>query len=309
MVPLKCDAKGNLYVRGYQRGDPLGAPVVKFAPDGNQVATYALRTAPGFEKSGVALDFAVTPRGQVYLLATSRKERVIVRFGQGGEFERFYPLDQSFDPNHIAAFPSGEMLISGLRFSKQNAKLMGEPFVGVFDPLGRLLKEVKLEGDVAFSAQNETAVGPPEQENQKATAISPEEEDRYASVSLGGAFSAEDGHVYLYRAEKNPIVFVLAAGGEVVRRMVVPAPAENFRPISLRVSGGRILIQFEENVSDERQVPKQVFSLVDAYTGERILDYLPPKGVGGALACYAPDKLTFLWGGEDRTLHIQVVSP
>jgi hypothetical protein len=315
MVPLKCDAKENLYVRGYQAGDLLAAPVVKFSREARREAVFALRSAPGFEKAGDAVDFAVAPNGDVLLLVNkTEKERGVVRFREDGKFDRYMPLTDSFDPNHIAVFASGEILIAGLRFSADNPDAPGEPVTAIFDRTGRHLTDVKLEGDVSFSSRETSQKGHEKEEKEadgKPQGSPPSEEDRYLPVSLGSAVSADDGNIFLMRAEKNPIVFVLNAGGEVSKRLVIRAPEGDYRPISLKVASGRMLLQFEENVRETqpKRNPKQVFSLVDASTGERLVDYVTPPGVGGALACYSANNLTFLAGGQDRTLSLRILTP
>lgn len=313
MMPLKCNSKGDIYVRGYQPGDILAAPVVKFSNEGKRVAAYSLRSVSGFEKAGDAVNFEVTPRGEVFLLVTkSATERGLVRFHEDGRFDKYIPLDAFFDPNHIAAFSTGELLITGIRFSQEKPTAPGEPLTALFDRSGRLLRELRLEGDVNFEEKEsaKTAV-PTESGPEKVLEIRDTgEEDRYSAVTLGAAFAADDGNVYLLRAGKAPLLYQVTAGGET-KPISIPPPREGFRLLSIKVAGGRAVLALEESGGGSQRrpaPPRQLLSLVDLATGEKLLDYVVPAGTG-AFACYSPDALTFLGSGQNQTLTLKKLTP
>ncbi len=311
MMPLKCNAQGDVYVRGYLPGDLLAAPVVKLSKEGKRIAVYALRSAIGFEKAGDAINFEVAPRGEVLLLVTkSATERGLVRFHEDGRFDKYIPLEAFFDPNHIAVFSTGELLITGIRFPDEKAP--GEPFTGVFDRFGKLLRELHLDGDVRFDQEEPPKAAPAKESGpEKVLEIRDTgEEDRYSPVSLGTAFAADDGNVYLLRVGKAPLLYQITAGGEPKRISIPPVPP-GFRLLSIKVAGGRAVLAFEENAGGtvERPAPpKHFLFLIDLATGEKLLDYVVPPGAG-AFACYTPDALIFLGSGQNQTLTLKKLTP
>jgi len=312
MVPLQCNAGGDIYVRGYQPGDLLAAPVVKFSREGKRAAVYALRSVPGFEKGGDAVNFTVAPRGEVLLLVTkSAIERGLVRFHEDGRFDKYTPLASLFDPNQIAAFSSGELLITGVRFPSEKPAAPGEPFTALFDRFGNLLRELRLDGDVRFEEKETGQALAPASSPEKPLEIHDAgEEDRYASVTLGTAFAGDDGNVYLLRVGSKPLLYQVTAGGDV-RHIAIPALPQNFRVLTVKVAGGRALLVLEENVETTGQrppSPKQLLSLIDLAGGEKLFDYVVPPGAG-ALACYTPDGLTFLGSGPGQALMIKRFLP
>jgi len=289
MVPVKCDAKRNIYYRGYQRGNPMAAPVVKISAEGKHGPVFALDSVPGFE-GGPFKDFAVSLRGGVYLLAGREKEQVIVSFDEDGKYISTIKLESRFAPAQIASFPSGEFLVTGmeLRLAKEGVP-SGEPFTAIFDGRGELTKRLDLPDDVKPAARPK------------------EGEDPNPAISLGMAMPGDDGNIYSMRFASPPVVHVISPGGEVLRRMAIAPPAGNFRAITMKVAGGKLVVQFEEN-DPATDIAQRVFSLLDAETGEKILDYEPAPEVGGAFACYTPNGFTFL-AHQGRQLVIQRVVP
>lgn len=309
MVPLKCDERGSVYVRGYRSDDPVGVPVVKFSAEGRRVTTFDVRAIPVLKESGVAADFAVGLRGEVFMLVLkSPEERVIVKFRSDGRFDTQFELSPFFDPSTIAVLSSGEMLVSGLKYSRERSEAV-QPITALYDRSGKLIKVLELRDDVQFEDKQRER---PESDSPKPDATPDVSEiERYASVSLGAA-EAEGRNFYLMRAESNPIVFVISESGDVVHRFVAASPGPGFRPVTMKVAGGRVAIQFEETAADDKQnrgVSKQVFAIFDSSSGEKLLEYTTPAEVGGAFACYSPDAFIFLSTGHNLALKFQKLAP
>jgi hypothetical protein len=312
MVPLKCDVKGNVYVRGYRPDNIMAAPVVKISPEGERLAVFDVRVAKGFEK-GTARDFAIGLRGDVLLLSYRQaNEPSIVRFRENGEYSTTIDLQPPFYAVQVAAFPSGDFLVSGLKRSTDSSGPPDQPYTALYDHSGKLLSEITLPDSgrpkEQPSASERAGLDPTEEAarpDSKTPANSPQEID--PAVSLGIALVAEDGNLYLLRAAKKPIVYVISPGGELIRRLELVSPGEEFEVTTLRVAGGRLLLQFGEVT--EGQSMRQVFSLFDAEDGDHLVNYFTPPEVGGALACYTPNGFTFIASDKNRNMIIQRVTP
>lgn len=95
------------------------------------------------------------------------------------------------------------------------------------------------------------------------------------------------------RSTADPLIYVISPAGTRLRILVITAPSEKFRPVTMKVAGGKVVVQFEEN-HPVGSSAAQIFSLVDALSGEKIADYLSTPEIGGAFACYTADGFTFL---------------
>jgi len=307
MVPVKCDTEGKIYARGYLPRKPAAAPVLKFSAEGNRVAIFDIQAAPGFEQLGLG-DFAVGLRGQVYMLAIkSKDEQDIVVFGKDGQHQSTIELKPLFMGEQLAVFLSGEFLVSGRKLSEKRQPT-SDRFTAIYDRSGRLVKELdlqeeskittqKLGSDVKQAEDADTVA----RKQQAAADARKAEEELAKSIDLGTAEPAEDGNVYLLHPASKPIIYVISPAGELVRRLVIPPPSENYAPIAMKVGGGRMVIQFEK-YDPERKSSRRIFSLLDAESGEKIADYVSPPEIGGALACYTPNGFTFLTSTQDRKL-------
>lgn len=288
--PIKCDAEQNLYLRRYQAtdADTYSAPVIKISKDGKSPVVFSIGVAPGFER-GAAFDFALGLRGEIYLLAgKSLDERNIVKFREDGQHDSTIKLDRIFDPSQLAVFLSGEFLISGVKLSNKG-KSTGEAFTAVFDSEGRLLREITLPGDV---------------KPEKVEAGGKVQIKENAAISLGMAVASDDGNIYLMRASRNALIYVISPAGEVLRRFVISPPAEKFQPHTMSVAGRRIVLEFVgENPGGMKAQPK-IFSLVDAQSGERLYNYFLPPTHGGIFACYSPNGFLFLGSSKDQKLTV-----
>ncbi|MFQ5777102.1 MAG: hypothetical protein ACE5IP_03755 [Terriglobia bacterium] len=309
MLPVKCDARGNLYIRSHQPLRALAAPVSKITRDGKRAAVFTLASAPGFEE-GMFGDFAVDIRGKVYLLAMNKKGVAIVAYDSDGGYDSTIKPEGLFGPAQLAVFPSGEFLASG---EKLDERLYGtgEPFTAIFDRNGKLIKELSLPQDIwkqppsddgtekvtpSEDGEADEKDAPLPQDAQGETpegAVSIEKEQFSRALSVGMAVPAEDGNVYLMRATPDPLIYVIAPGGTVLRRLVIARPSEHSDPSTLHVAGGKLVVQFSE-YDPTGKFKRSLFAVANAESGETLSYYVTGPEVGGALACYTPNGFTFL---------------
>jgi hypothetical protein len=65
-LPLRCDGDGNIYLRGFEQGNPA-SPVLRLSPKGDRVTTFSIGNEASLQK-GVVQDFAVSLDGEVFEL-------------------------------------------------------------------------------------------------------------------------------------------------------------------------------------------------------------------------------------------------
>ncbi len=288
--PIGCDQQGRIYVRPY-RPIPEGAPVLRFSSDGEHEATFSLQNAPGFEKGRASL-FAITPRGEVYFVAAKalspRKfEIALVGFDEDARHASTVRLGENFVASQIASFPTGEFLVSGWTSTSEAGKEPAAvPFTASFDIRGRPLNRLGLPDDVRDESENT--------EGQEPKAL-------VSAVDLGDAAVGLDGNIYLMRRTAKPLVYVVSPLGELVRRFEVTPPEEKAQPAGLIYGpDGLLVFQFDVIPEEKEAEHKQIFSLVNPETGERIRDYESPIPGFHPLACYAPGDFTiFTWDQPD----------
>ncbi len=273
-VPIRCDARGNLYFQGYDPQNLNAAPVNKISADGEEVSQISLRQAPGFEE-GAVYDFAVSPQGEIYFLAARKEnEFEVVRFSSDGKYESAFRLGTGIFPFNLAVFSTGEILISGAQRPQYQGEREGTPLLALLDRFGQFLLEFAIARDTL-----------PEFNFR----------DPKASIVPGmtQGIPGDDGNLYLLRRTEPPIVFVLSPGGVTLRRVVLRPPGDSFRTSTFRVHGGRLLVEFEA-LSSELPSPQRIFSLWDASAGEPIAEYVVPDSAKGLLACFSSDGVTLL---------------
>src|SRR3989338_4203926 len=274
--PIKCDTKGNFYVRF---GDPLGrhmsTPVTKISQEGRVETAFRLEAAPGLDADTTFDDFAVDARGRVHLLTerfTKEKEleKLILAYDSEGKFSTSILLETFFAVGQLAVFSTGELLATGEKIECKGGECQsaGLTFTGIFDRKGRLVQQMELSDDIETSPEEPKA--PP----------------------------LDDGDVYVMRASSNPIVYALGRDGSVVRRLVIATPSEHATAAALQVAGGRLVVIFTER-NPAGKFRRNVFVVANAETGETIAHYADALG-SSAPGCYTPDGFLLFAGEKDR---------
>jgi hypothetical protein len=183
-----------------------------------------------------------------------------------------------FFPSQLAVFHSGEILISGLQYQPGF-----KAATAIYDPTGRLVRQLVLEGDLGI----ERAIAKDTRAQQQNT----------SAIDTSVAITGDDGLVYLMRATSPASVYAISAAGDVVRKIVVKAPTATGLPdFGIRVVKNRLTVQFRRNCDnsvDSGSCRTSTFTVVDATTGQRLAAYEADKAVGGTIACYAPDPDRF----------------
>lgn len=301
LTPLRCDSSGNIYFRPYGRVGAPVYPVVRVDADGHNVVVFNANTVPDFERA-YTNDFATSLRGDVYILAGKQEGVFILRFDSSAKYQGDTKLDSKFEPIRIAPFSSGDLLVTGMKQVKdENDAVTQAPFAGVFGRDGKLIAELQLPDDYQPEKK------PTATEKGSAQADAQEEEDPNAIFWVSQAEPGPDGNVYLMRPTPAPIIFVVSPDGTVARRLTVSAPAKGYRPISMKVGYGRVIVQFEES-EPSGDFAKQIFSVVDTESGATLARYTSVPQLGVAFACYTPNGLSFL-GSKDGLLAIHKTQP
>jgi hypothetical protein len=267
--------------------DSLAEPVTKISADGQHVTMFSLNSVPGLAPKSSIVTFAVGLRGEVFFLAYNGKVPEFITFRDDGQFDSASTIDLDINSARFAVFPSGEFLVRGIKVSGPPGKKRQDPFTGILDRNGKLLKEITLQDDVQFKNRADFK---DDADFRK--------EDRAAREVFwsGQAFSADDGNIYLVRPSKAALVDVLSPGGEVIRQLTLNPPDPSFKAGSVKVAGGMVVVEFVQKIPGDSQnrISQIIYSVFDAEKGEKVYDYEGPSGIIGIFACYTPNYFTFL---------------
>ena len=299
----RCDLNGDIFVR---QAHFYGA----IQPSGFLEVTAEGQKTVGFSPSAITdpelkdasfRDFAVGLNGVVYALFETQKRHIYVaEFRENGQFYDATPLDSSgFVALHFAVFPSGEYLVAGVR-PGPGGEGSGQPVTEIFDASGKMVKRVGVPGDSRL----------PRASVRGASALA---SSTATLVGLGATVPAEDGNIYLQRSgAMGAQVYVISPSGDVLRQFDLPAPMKDLHPGVLKVSSGRMVIDFfslpKPNVVDLDNVKvMHVFSVFDAQSGQRIIDYGQSPQLVGSFACYGPNYFSFVEerGGRSYIVHAE----
>jgi hypothetical protein len=286
MSGSKCDADGNLYIRKLASDRPMLGPVVKIDPDGKRVALFdpASFTDP---KLGRADSFSPAPDGGLYQIAGTgglKPQIYVIRFAADGSPASAARLDAEFEPYHFAAFPGGNLLVSGVQRDVMNKSDLGRNFTAIFAD-GRMVTQLSFEQPQQAGKSQPGAKG----------------EESKTTLDLSEAEAAPDGNIYALHRSSPALVYVISPAGKIVRTLKVSAPSAGLMPNTFHVSENRLAISFWD---DEKQ--NQTVVVLDSQTGRRIARYSDPSGLGPSFACYSADEgaFTFLQLGEQNTMEV-----
>jgi hypothetical protein len=290
MIPAKCDADGNLYIRKFATDRPLLAPVVKIDPEGKRTALF---DPAAF--SQLALDradaFSPASDGGIYQIAQSGvvKPRIyLLHFSSDGSPATPTRLDADFEGYTFAAFADGNFLLSGVQRNVQNRNDRGRNFTAVFSADGRELAQLSFqesEGPRKAGAKSDT-----HKDGKKPA----------PALDLADAEAGSDGNLYVMRASSPVLVYVIAPSGKIMQTLKVAAPPGAV-PNAFHLSGNRLAISFANEEGESQTVV-----VADAQTGRKIASYADPSGLGTSFACYDADEgvFTFLHLGERNALEV-----
>lgn len=286
----KCDADGNFYFMGADRG----LTIFKFNLKGEVVATFKASSSPDVAKMDGAPKFTVSADGEVYQLVFPHSyDRDVFIYNKDGSYKSLVKLDASkgWSPNLFVAFPSGNFMAAGKKWDQIAKEYV--PFTGIFSSSGALLKELHLEDD---------------------STIGPNSDGLIFAISRGQMEIGADGNVYLLRWLDPAVIYAISPGGEIVRRFTVEPVGEGFKVGGMAVAGSRIAVVFRKG-AEGKNVEKEIIEICDL-EGNKVASYEEPMvdghvAFGITLACYShePEQFTFLGFAKDEKLVLSVTEP
>ena len=295
MVPSKCDAEGNLYIRKYAMDRPLLGPVVRIDREGKREALF---DPAAFSQLALDRADAFSPGGDggMYQIAQSGilKPRIyVLHFSSDGSPSSPTLLDADFEVYTFAAFVTGNFLLSGVRRDLQNKNDRGRNFTAVFSGDGRELAQVSFDEPRAGSAKAgaKASAGGAQTQAEKPAPM----------LDLADAEAGSDGNLYVLHGSSPALVYVIAPNGKIMQTITVAAPLAGAVPSGFHVSGNRLAISFS---NEEEQ--SQTVVVADAQTGRKIESYADATGMGTSFACYSANEgvFTFLRLGEANALEV-----
>ncbi len=281
-LPLRCDGDGNIYLRGFEQGNPA-SPVLRLNPKGDRVTTFSVGSEASLQK-GVVQDFTVSPDGDVFELVQVDNNTYVASFSGEGSFKSKTKIEKQFWPTHLTVLAGvTSFLITGAEVPVRGGpppKLVN----AIFDTSGRLIKEITFERDPA--ELKEAPKDQPKVENYLGdTAILP--------LVTGDTQSGPDGHLYVMRAAQPPVILALDSTGKLIRTIRVEPPEPRMDVGSIHFSASWIALLFYR-ADPNGQIEKRLLVLVDPRTGARERTYELGEGLGGAFACSNGSSYAFV---------------
>jgi len=283
-LPAKCDQEGNLYLRFYAGTKALKAPLRKFSPQGNEIATYSLPSDPSFQAKGAGvLDFSIGKNGRVFLLTVSEDGFYVLKYNNDGTLASRIKLQTRFTPSRFQPFDSGEFLVTGVGRGTE-ASPSHAIVTAIFTPDGSWTRRIELPQEKAFEEAADRG---------DADFIEPGEiSASNLAVERGHVIGGADGNVYVARWTYPAKIAVIAPSGEVVRSFDVKPPLERRKPDALFTHGSRLALEYSP--AEPGQMP---FIMLVGTDGQDYGAY-DFSGAGSNLVCYGEQQGATLFNGK-----------
>lgn len=297
---IMCDKNGNTYVTVSDptSDDRSDRPLLKFDESGAFKGEFQTsRKSLGLSEYEDPFEpSTLLPNGGIARIAWGQYGMHLVRFAPDGGLESRVKLEGSTAPTLLpyqaAAFPSGEILVSGLEKCRSRRCISAfKSFTAIYDQSGHLLKRLSIPQDDEIDAAAEIG------------------DSRYASgpmfgnraVAGGKMRLGDDGNVYLMRRTSPATVYVISSSGDLVRTLQVQPPRVGWASVDMQVSNGKIAIEFSD--CSPSRCEGSTLSIADAKSGKRLTD---TDDSLGTLACFAatPERFTFLTVSEKNALQL-----
>ena len=267
--PVRCDPHGDIYLRVASAPDVSHQLLTRIGRDGDMTTFGPGKVSDAELNEWRMADFAVS--NVVWVLGgTPSSKSYVLRFDPKGEYKGAVTLDADFHPQQIAVFDSGDFLLSGVKQTGSGTDAHFTPVTAMFDKSGKFLKPIALEENGESSEKQE-----PAKSYQQVG----------AAITLGEAESWA-GEVYVLWAAAKPAVYVISAGGMVLRRLVLETPAGDGKPVAMRVAQSQIAVEFWKPASDPTQSGHYEFIVYDAFRGEKLTAYTVAPDLHGTFACF-----------------------
>ena len=209
-------------------------------------------------------------------------------------------LDYPVEPQAIAAFESGELLVSGVvsSFRQGSGSERKEYFAGIFTRDGLLLQKVDLGRNTQISRE------------ASITQDGSAEPDATDATNMARAGRADSQSVYLMQWHpQGPAFLLISSEGKVVHTIQISSP-ERAKLRDVRFAEGKLVAAFMKTIKlpgNPRGVlatDSEIFQVLNTENGEKLAEYERRRPFLGNLACYASDTFMFLRVGENRRLEL-----
>jgi hypothetical protein len=265
-LPIRCGPSGEIFLRMYRPGDPMGAPVLEVTQDKTSVVnTFDFQkirdsSIPNPEILKVT-DFQVQGSTLYALALGTDSSSYILKFSaDDASYEGSFALEKGLFPRRFAVYDSGSLIITGMltRVDSITNLSKSENVTIQYARDGRLIQYVHLFGDLTFAG----------------SAPTPQELD----VLTGSYISAYSTNAYLVRPGTPPRMFVIPEGGGKIDQHALWTPGADWSLFSFLMSGDRALISFVQNLEQEGKTSQYVqYSLSSfeptstSYTGQDVM--------------------------------------
>jgi hypothetical protein len=272
IMPVKCDAEGDIFFRGSGGRVPSAGALQRLSADGKNLST--INTLAGdFSKSTLS-QFDVTPDGTLYAVLTLNRN-FLVEFDEKGQIKRHSEISAyggGIEIQGLGALSADAFLIAGRLIENGN---LGRMFTAIINADGKLVREVKIKNDVVVQQQDT------------------------ANALSGLIVGADDGNAYLLaNPAETAQIHVVSASGEVLRTLPVSSPVPKGIASAISVAKGHLVVEFH------RENLPEWFKVVNVQTGEEIASY--ESEVWGTFLCYSLDGFDF-FVDDPQTKKFQIV--
>ncbi len=293
----RCDPDKNVFLSPGNLGGGMPTTVLKISPDGQKITRYEFGSTPDLG-SVVLVEYAIGPDSEVRALV-SRQDgtKYLSSFDTAGKYIGSSRIEMSyFTPGLLAVLPAGNVLISGSERAEPGANLPFQPFFGIFNSRGQLVKKVVPQNDLE----------PPK--------LSGAAEDRrklaqhHLSLISGMAETSQQGEVYVSRLTATGPVLVVSPSGELVRTLHLQPPENGWQLRNIALDGRTLAAEYQGRRPPEGTVPVRV-RIFDNRSGKLIKEYSHQNHRIGVFTCYSGSELTFFSAGDDGRLQIVRAGP
>ncbi|MDE3136994.1 MAG: hypothetical protein KGL59_10505 [Acidobacteriota bacterium] len=310
----QCDNNGALYFRVSQDGSssPQKTPIIAVSSTGFPDRMFSLSSVPGYDLSTTAsvIDFVVGDTGDVYVLASKAAingpdpDLDLIRFSSGTRYLSTLRLSHFYLPRRFAVLTGGSYFLLALDrdFSVPGPirQFLESSFVypvGLFfGSKGKLVREIALPDTTKPTLT--------------ATAASLDHSAQPAGSDPAFVATSYDGTIYVVRHKPDLAVYVITDSGATVDSLNVTAPFPKAEIVGIAPAGPRKLaIEFAHpSAAPSFDDGNAVFSIIDAESGERLVDYQATPETAGSLGCPTPVGFELLAHQPNGNLAIRFVS-
>ncbi len=263
----RADDNGNIFIHPAPFQE---VNILEIVPSSDDTVVYKLSDEQA--KKYTFCDYSVTPSGKVWALMneTGSPELRAIEFNSGGEAKKPVRLDtpETIEATGFLALDSNVLFVSGHYTDKAADAQRGQPFLGIFNTSGELVKNL----DHNIPAFNHVKVSGGRE------------------LREGACTPADDGNAYF--VDKDSVVSITPVG-EIGKRTHFAKPASDLTAAGLYVSHGWAAIRFHKHNSD--QTVEKSLLVIDLSTGEVMGWYEGSADVGYSDVGFSPNEgFTFI---------------